>query len=109
MSEPKSIFALEKKSFSPDEDGFEDFLRLNYRFDKAGYVATIRIFDDKGRLVKTLINNTLLSTEGTLKWEGDTDEGLKTRQGIYIIAIEWISTTGKVDRMKLACVVAGRL
>ena len=109
LSEPKSVFALEKKSFSPDEDGFEDFLRLNYRFDKAGFTATIRIFDDKGRLVKTLINNTLLSTEGMLKWEGDTDEGLKTRHGIYIIAIEWISTTGKVDRMKLACVVAGRL
>ena len=108
-SEPKSVFALEKKSFSPDEDGFEDFLRLNYRFDKAGFTATIRIFDDKGRLVKTLINNTLLSTEGTLKWEGDTDEGLKTRQGIYIIVIEWISPTGKVDRLKLACVVAGRL
>lgn len=105
----KTVFELEKKSFSPDGDGFDDFLRLNYRFDKTGYSATIRIFDDKGRLVKTLINNELLNTEGFLNWEGDTDEGLKIRIGIYIVFIEWISPQGQVERMKLACVVSGRM
>jgi hypothetical protein len=106
---PKTVFELEKKSFSPDGDGFDDFLRLNYRFDKAGYSASIRIFDDKGRLVKTLINNELMSIEGFLNWEGDTDEGLKIRIGIYIVFIEWISPQGQVERMKLACVVGGRM
>ena len=108
-SPSKSIFELEKKSFSPDGDGFDDFLRLNYRFDKAGYSASIRIFDDKGRLIKTLINNELLNTEGFLNWEGDTDEGLKIRIGIYIVFIEWLNPQGQVERMKLACVVSGRM
>jgi hypothetical protein len=105
----KNVFQLEKKTFSPDGDGFEDFLLLNYQLDKAGYVASIRIFDDKGRLVKTLVNNELLETEGSLKWAGDTSEGLKTRLGIYVVAIELTSPTGKVENMKLACVVATRM
>lgn len=103
------VFTLEKKTFSPDGDGFEDFLSLNYHFDSDGYAATIRIFNDKGKLVKTLINNELMDTEGVVKWEGDTDEVLKIRAGIHILAIEWISPKGKVQREKLACIVAGRL
>lgn len=103
------IFSLEKKTFSPDSDGFEDFLSINYQFDKGGYSASIFIFNDKGKLVKKLINNELLNVEGTLKWEGDTDEGLKARQGIYIVSFEWVSPTGQLKREKLACVVSGRL
>ena len=105
----KQVFALEKKTFSPDGDGFEDFLSLNYHFDKVGYLATIRIFNDKGKLVKTLINNTSMSVEGSIIWEGDTEESLKTRAGIYILAIEWVSPNGEVQRAKLPCVVTGRL
>ena len=103
------VFELEKKTFSPDGDGFDDFLILNYRFDKGGYAASIFIFDDKGKLVKILIKNMLLAAEGSINWQGDTDEGLQTRQGIYIVVIEWISPTGKVEREKLACIVSGRL
>jgi Lamin Tail Domain len=103
------IFTLEKKTFSPDGDGFEDFLSLNYRFDKGGFAASVFIFNDKGKLVKKLINNELLNVEGTIKWEGDTDEGLKIRMGIYVLFIEWISPTGQTEREKLACVVSGRL
>ncbi len=103
------VFSLEKKTFSPDSDGFEDFLSLSYHFDKGGYLASIFIFNDKGKLVKKLKDNELLSVEGTVKWEGDTDESLPTRVGIYVIAIEWISPTGQVQREKLACVVSGRL
>ena len=109
MAISTQVFKLEKKTFSPDGDGFEDFLSLNYHFDSNGYAATIRVFNDKGKLVKTLMNNGLMDTEGIVKWEGDTDEGLKIRAGIHILAIEWISPKGKVQREKLACIVAGRL
>ncbi len=108
-TQSRRIFELDKKTFSPDSDGFDDFLTLNYSFDKSGNVASIFIFDDKGRRVKTLINNALLSVEGNIIWQGDTDEGLKVRQGIYILSIEWVSPMGKVEREKLACYVAGRL
>jgi hypothetical protein len=105
----KQVFVLEKKKFSPDGDGFEDYLSLKYNFDDNGYVATIRIFNDKGKLVKTLKNNELLEIKGEIIWHGDMDEILKSRAGIYILAIEWVSPKGKVQREKLACVLTGRL
>ncbi len=102
------VFSLQKKTFSPDSDGFEDFLSLNYRFDKGGYSATIHIFTDKGKLVKTLIPNGSLNTEGSIIWEGDTDEGQTARAGIYILSIEWVHKNGQVQRTKLPCVLTGR-
>ena len=60
----QTVFTLEKKTFSPGPDGFEDFLILNYRFDKDGYAASVFIFDDKGKRIKTLVNNELLDTQG---------------------------------------------
>jgi hypothetical protein len=103
------VFVLERKVFSPDMDGFEDYLNIDYHFDKSGYLATIRIFDDKGKWVKTLIDNASMGLNGQIQWDGDTDEGLKIRTGIYILAIEWVHPKGQVQRAKLPCVVTGRL
>nr|MBC8147616.1 lamin tail domain-containing protein [Bacteroidota bacterium] len=44
----------EPEIFSPDNDGYNDVLNINYKFDKPGYVANITIYDSKGRLIKYL-------------------------------------------------------
>jgi len=100
---------IEKEVFSPDNDGFEDFLRIDYNFDTGGYVANVRIFDARGRQIKQLINNQFLEPQGFFRWDGDTDEGLKTRLGIYIVWVELFDSNGNVTRCKNTCVVAGQL
>jgi hypothetical protein len=105
----KGHFSLDRNSFSPDSDGQGDFLILKYRMETVGTMATIQIFDDKGRRVKTLITNKLLNTEGVEKWQGDTDEGQNARIGIYIIVIDLINASGQKSRQKLPCWVGGRL
>lgn len=82
------IFTIDNNTLSPDGDGFEDFLLVNYQIDKPGYLVNIRIFDARGRLVKTLVNNELLASQGSFKWDGETDDNRKSRIGIYIVWIE---------------------
>jgi len=72
-------------------------------------LATINIFDAKGRLVKTLFENELLALEGTLKWNGLTNDGRKARIGIYIILAEIFSPEKDVMQFKSTCVVGGKL
>ncbi len=103
------FFSIAEKTFSPDEDGFRDFLLIDYSFETQGYIATVNIYDAKGRLVKTLFENELLGQEGSLKWNGITDEGRKARIGIYIILAEIFSPTKEVMQFKSTCVVAGQL
>lgn len=102
-------FWLEKTTFSPDDDGFEDLLLLNYQLDAPDYVATIRLFDANGRLINTLINNQLLGNNGVIKWQGTTDEQVKARLGIYIVHIQLFKANGTVEEIQKTCVLAGKL
>ncbi len=100
---------LENDRISPDEDGFEDFLLINYMLPEAGYTANVDLFDAKGRLVKDLVENSLLANEGTFKWDGITNEGTDARPGIYILLVNLLNTNGETIEYKKAFVVATRL
>lgn len=103
------FFTIENPRVSPDEDGFEDVLVINYKFDEPGYTANIQIFDAQGRLVKSLNNNELLGFEGSLKWDGSTNDKAKARIGIYVFYAEVFRPDGSVAEQKEAITVAGRL
>jgi hypothetical protein len=103
------FFSITEKTFSPNEDGFKDFLLIDYSFETQGFVASVKIYDVKGRLVKTLFQNELLGREGSLKWNGITNEGRKAKIGIYIILAEIFSPTKEAMQFKSICVVAGSL
>jgi Lamin Tail Domain/Bacterial Ig-like domain len=96
--------------FSPDNNGFEDVLNITYMFDRPGYVASVTIYDERGRLVRTLIRTELLGTEGgTYSWDGVTDEHAKARAGVYVVYFEAFNPNGEVKRYKKACVLAEQL
>ncbi len=105
----RTNFEFENEVFSPDNDGFEDILNLNYTLEESGYVATIEIFDRKGRLLKTLENNTLLGRSGSFTWDGVTDDGQKARIGPHIFVITIFNLAGNKEVIKIPCIVAGRL
>ena len=98
-----AAFWLEKDSFSPDDDGFEDALLVRYKLEKKGGVANVKIFDSNGRFVKSLSVNELLGAEGVLRWQGERTDGTKTVVGIYILAIDIIFSDGTTMRQKLPC------
>lgn len=102
-------FEFDNEVFSPDNDGFEDILSLNYSLEAPGYAATIEIYDRSGRLLKTLENNLLLATSGTITWDGVTDDNIKARIGPHIFVITLFNLDGTTETNKLPCIVAGRL
>lgn len=99
---------LDPESFSPDNDGVDDVLNISYNFPEAGYVASIVIYDAKGRLIRTLVENELLGTKGTFSWDGTSDINEKGRIGIYIVFVEAFDLKGDVKTFKKTCVLAGR-
>jgi Lamin Tail Domain len=105
----EEVFTIPNPTFSPDDDGFEDYLLLHYKLDKAGAFAKVFVFDVKGYLIKKWIDNEPLATEGDLKWDGETDENIKAPIGIYIIFIELITPTGEVQAFKKTISLTTRL
>ena len=70
----------------------------------------VKIFDSKGRLVRTLINNQAAASSGSIVFDGFDDEGRALRIGIYIIFMEALNdNTGVVETLKATVVVARKL
>lgn len=92
--------------FSPDGDGFDDITGIHYKFNEAGFVINIKIFDSYGRFVKQLVDNSLASSDGHFVWDGvDENENL-VQPGIYIIFTEIFDLQGFIKKYKNAVVVA---
>ncbi|MDR9365011.1 MAG: lamin tail domain-containing protein [Balneolaceae bacterium] len=99
--------AFTPNPFSPDDDGFEDNLLISYSFDEPDYLIKVRIYDRYGRLVRKLAEAKRAGFEGSLVWDGKTDDGLRNRVGIYIVLFEaYNSVNGKNLSFKETVVIA---
>ncbi|HEY7751969.1 MAG TPA: FlgD immunoglobulin-like domain containing protein, partial [Ignavibacteriaceae bacterium] len=106
----ESNISVSPNPFSPDDDGFEDFTIINYNLTQATSQVRIKIFDSKGRLVRTLTNSQASGPSGSIIFDGLGDDGQALRIGIYIIFLEAINEgAGVVENMKTVVVVARKL
>lgn len=85
---------------SPNQDGIDDRARIHYKFDLADQLATVRIFDSRGRLVRLLKTPHTISAEGYWLWDGLNDSGQKVATGSYIVLTEVIHLSGKVRKYR---------
>ncbi len=96
--------------FSPDGDGLEDFTLIKYKLKVVFAQMRVRVYDIKGRLVRTLSNNQLTSGEGTIIFNGLDDDNRKLRIGIYFLIIEAIDDRGgTINIVKAPVVIAAKL
>jgi len=107
--ENANTFALDKKVFSPDNDGFEDLLFLNYVLEKPGYLININIFDANGRFILNLVESLLPSTEGFVKWDGTNMENRRSPTGLYIMHITGFHPDGDNIETKLVFAISEQL
>ncbi|MEM0997938.1 MAG: lamin tail domain-containing protein [Bacteroidota bacterium] len=104
---------LQPETFSPNQDGRDDEVSINYRFNSSGWNVKASVLDNKGRMVRTIKQNFLVGTTdatGTITWDGTTETGNKANIGIYVILIEASNpNTGETKNFKLGCVLAENL
>ena len=96
--------------FSPDGDGYEDFTIINYNLTREITSIQIKVFDSKGRKVRTINESNLFGKNGSIIFDGYNDDGQPLKIGIYILLIEALnSSSGTVDTFKEVVVVARKL
>lgn len=105
----ESYVRLLSKTFSPDGDNFQDVLNLDYQVAENTSFATVTIYSDKGRLVKSLMKNQSIGTKGTLTWDGFNDGGQKAAVGMYVVLFDVFDLNGHTKRFKNTCVLAAKL
>lgn len=99
-------FSLASKTFSPDNDGYEDLLEMNYQFPGPGKIANVSIFNVHGVLIKKLLKNFILNSEGSFIWDGYNEQSQPVPGGIYLLQAEFFDTDGHISRFSKPFVLA---
>jgi len=93
--QPNSVILREKLNklgikptnevFSPDGDGIDDEIGIQYLLPFPSARVTLEIYDLAGRLIYRLASNLETAASGVIYWDGDSNYGSKARVGIYIV------------------------
>ncbi|MBN2167374.1 MAG: lamin tail domain-containing protein [Marinilabiliaceae bacterium] len=102
----ENLFALNKKTFTPDMDGYEDMLLVTVNSETLGGVLSMTIFDASGNEIIDIAQNQLLGTCDVITWDGTKSSGEMAPPGIYIVWGQVFYPNGKVVEKKETCVLS---
>ena len=90
------VFTLHQNYPNP----FNPETNISYDLPEDGLVS-VNVYDMKGTLVKTLVNDVQSCGYRTLKWNGTNDKGQKVSAGLYLYRIE---AEGFTDTKKMVLI-----
>lgn len=103
-------FSYTSDVVSPDSDGYQDVLQINYEMLEPGFIGHFTIYDDRGRLIARVVESELLGATGTFSWDGVNDENTKATIGTYVGVFEAFQPSGGIAfTQRKAFVVAGKI
>jgi len=96
--------------FSPDGDGHEDVIIIQYNLPVKTAFVSLKVFDMFGREVADLLNNAPSGSHRKLIWDGRKSNGESLPIGIYILFLKALNQKqGVVRTIKKTVVIAVRL
>ena len=105
-SSERENLTIHPSIFSPDNDGYNDFVEIHYHLASPGALGNINIYNKEGIRIRSLIINELLAMKGSFIWKGIDDWGNRVPLGYYIVEFDFIELNGNVDRQISTVVVA---
>jgi hypothetical protein len=95
-----SVFKISPTIISPNNDGIDDQLIIQYQMGQPGYMCTVYLFGLNGNLITKMIDNQLLGINGSMVWNGLNQERILP-SGQYIILVEAFHLKGKTIKEKM--------
>lgn len=104
-----NLLSISPDPFSPDGDGKDDFVTFTIQTNYPTAVVELRIFDSKGRMIRTLLANQPVGSRYDCIWDGREKNGRILPMGIYIAYLELFVNHKKQKSIKKAFVLAKHL
>ncbi len=92
--------------FSPDNNGYDDLLTINFQFDDPGTILSLSIFSKDGSPIRELLVNQTVSGTGQIFWDGFSDAGKLVYPGRYLVWAKAFSLEKGTEVFRSSCVVA---
>lgn len=84
----KAHLHIVSENISPNGDGWEDEVCVQYEVPNDDYKATIQVYTANGILVKQLCKKEAISLTGEFCWDGTTANGSTADIGVYVLYVE---------------------
>ena len=101
----ENVILFSSSRITPDSDGNEDLLVMDFNLAGNDNVLSVTIFDEGGTLVRKLTENLLAGSHASITWDGTADGGSMVERGIYIVFISVYDYSGKIQKWKRVCTV----
>ena len=85
---PEGVVSCFPNPFSPDGDGVEDATLIRFQIPRGVWSVSVRIFDVRGRAIRTLATCAPSTGSGEYIWDGRDQERMTARIGIYVVYLE---------------------
>jgi hypothetical protein len=108
-SKANDVVSFASEIFSPDNDGYNDVLIINYLFSEPGFVGNASVYDARGRFIAKVMENELLGTSGVFSWDGISQSNEKGSIGVYTLFFEYFDTKGNTSKIRKSFVLAGKI
>jgi hypothetical protein len=85
-----TLLRVAPKVFIPGSrtTAYDSFGSIFYQMDLSGTYGNLMIYDHRGRLIKQLLQNSLLDYTGVVIWDGTDTAGRPAQVGSYLIVLE---------------------
>ena len=104
----ESETVISPQSFTPDGDGIDDRVRITIDNKYAGSSVRVRIYNQRGIVVRELLENDLIGSYPVLYWDGTKSNGERCAMGPYIIYIEIITPENQVHHDRLELILSAK-
>jgi hypothetical protein len=81
---------IENDVITPNNDGVNDFLRINFNLAEVGWIGSIKIINSLGITIHTLAPNILLGPTDIITWNCNLATKSTLTAGIYVLLIQMI-------------------
>ncbi len=102
------MVSLSSTKITPNDDGIEDMLLINFNLTGNSNIVSVTIYDESGNYVRRIAENIYAGPEASLVWDGVADDGSMVDTGIYIVFISMFDDSGKTHKWKKVCTVLRR-
>ena len=85
--ESTELLTVDPEVFSPDNDGFQDLLKISISPGTQGWVIRMWITDLNGDMIRNLANNHLSGPSVSYTWDGVQESGRMASGGIYVLHV----------------------
>lgn len=101
----KQLLEFKSTIITPNNDGDNDFLELQYTNNEIGSTMNMYVFSINGSLIKHVINNELIASNGIIIWDGSNENNKLVEAGIYIVLIELFKDGKRTIKDKKTCTI----